>query len=52
MTIILKPDFLKDDRVYKENGKWVYDEDAPSDIKKKVDEFNKKIEKNGKEPLV
>lgn len=46
MTITERPDFLDSEYVYKEDGKWKYDDDAPEKVKKEVDDYNKVKEMN------
>lgn len=52
MTSIIKPEFMDNEYAFKEDGVWKYEEEASEDLKKEVDNYNKIIEKKGKETLL
>lgn len=52
IVIVKRPEFMSSEYVDMINGKWIYDDDAPEEIKKAVDDWNKKVEKAKKEKLI
>ena len=52
MTSISKPYFLYNEYTHFENGVCIYDDDAPEDIKEKVDAWNNKVREAGNQKLI
>ena len=52
VSIIKRPNWINSPYVEFEEKKWVYEEDAPSEIKKSVDDYNKKIEKEARKSVL